>query len=402
MFLDSLIRRNQRFVAAAVELHREGHIPANAYVLDLDTVEANTSMFVEAAHRVGLTVWAMTKQIGRVRPALDAIARAGADGFVAVDMACARAISAGGHRLGHVGHLVQVPSGEAGEAAAMQPAFWTVFSDDKAGEAARAGAAAGVDQRLLVRLHGPGDTFYPGHEGGFAAERVREVAERIDALDGASFAGVTTFPALLFDHETRQVRPTPNLATLGRAAAELRRAGRGDVEINAPGTTSVAVLAELASAGATQVEPGHGLTGSTPLHAVTECAELPAALYLTEVSHEHAGRTYCYGGGLYIDPVFPPYQVNALVGASAEEALERGPIPAFLPPPESIDYYGQLAVPESRRARTGDTVVFGFRMQAFFTRAFVAPVSGVASDDPRVEGIWRADGSRVDWTGPRP
>ena len=47
MFLDSLIRRNQRFVAAAVELHRDGHIPANAYVLDLDTVEANTSMFVE-------------------------------------------------------------------------------------------------------------------------------------------------------------------------------------------------------------------------------------------------------------------------------------------------------------------------------------------------------------------
>ena len=120
------------------------------------------------------------------------------------------------------------------------------------------------------------------------------------------------------------------------------------------------------------------------------------------MSHEHAGRTYCYGGGLYIDPVFPPYQVTALVGASAEEALERGPIPAFLPPPESIDYYGQLAVTEGRCARTGDTVVFGFRMQAFFTRAFVVPVSGIASGHPRVEGIWRADGSRVDWTGPRP
>jgi predicted amino acid racemase len=402
MFLDSLTRRNRRFVAAAVELHREGRIPANSFVLDLDTIEANTRTFVEAAHGVGLTVWAMTKQIGRVRPALDAIARAGADGFVAVDMACARAIAAGGHRLGHVGHLVQVPCAEAREAAAMRPTFWTVFSEDKAAEAARAGAAAEVGQRLLARLHAPGDTFYPGHEGGFPAARVTEVAARIDALDGASFAGVTTFPALLFDHKTRRVRPTPNLTTLERAASDLRRAGRDDVEISAPGTTSAAVLADLVSAGATQVEPGHGLTGSTPLHAVTECPELPAALYLTEVSHEHAGRTYCHGGGLYIDPVFPPYEVTALVGASAEEALERGPIPASVPPPESIDYYGQLAVPQDRRARTGDTVVFGFRMQAFFTRAFVAPVARIASGHPTVEGIWRTDGSRVDWTGSRP
>ena len=27
--------------------------------------------------------------------------------------------------------------------------------------------------------------------------------------------------------------------------------------------------------------------------------ELPAALYLTEVSHHYGGRAYCFGGGLY-------------------------------------------------------------------------------------------------------
>ncbi len=42
-----------------------------------------------------------------------------------------------------------------------------------------------------------------------------------------------------------------------------------------------------------------------------------------------------------------------------------------MPKPESIDYYGIL---ESGAAVSqGDTVVFGFRAQAFVTRAFVVP-----------------------------
>ena len=396
MFLESLLRRNAQFVAAAVRLHQAGRIPANSYVLDLDTIEANSRVFSDAAHRCGLTVWAMTKQIGRVRPALDAMLRGGVDGFVAVDTDCARPIARAGHRLGHVGHLVQVPRDDAADVAAMRPAYWTVYSEDKATEAARAGAGIGSEQRLLARIHDPGDTFYPGHEGGFPADRVVAVADWIDELEGAACAGVTTFPALLFEPRTGQVSPTPNLATIERAGEALRAAGRAHVEVNAPGTTSVTVLDRLASAGATQVEPGHGLTGTTPLHAVSACPELPAALYLTEVSHHYGGRAYCFGGGLYVDPVFDPYQVTALVGGSAEEAISGGRVPAELPSPASIDYYGQLTVPADRRARTGDSVVFGFRIQAFFTRAHVVPVAGISTGEPRVEGIWRGDGSRVE------
>lgn len=395
MFLEPLMRRNPKFVATAFELHREGRIPANSYVLDVDTIESNSRLVADAAHQHGLTVWAMTKQIGRVQPALDAMARGGVDGFVAVDTACARPIARARHRLGHVGHLVQIPRHEAAEVAAMRPAFWTVYSEDKAVEAARAGELVGADQRLLARIHAPGDTFYPGHEGGFDADRVVEVADWIDTLDAAAFAGITTFPALLFEQRTGLVTPTPNLATLGRAADTLRATGRADCEINAPGTTSTTVLGALASAGATQVEPGHGLTGTTPLHAVSDCPELPAALYLSEVSHQHGGRAYCFGGGLYIDPVFEPYPITALVGGSADEALARGPVPAELPSPAAIDYYGQLATADNRPAHTGDTVVFGFRIQAFFTRANIVPVAGIATDNPTVEGVWRGDGSQV-------
>jgi hypothetical protein len=75
------------------------------------------------------------------------------------------------------------------------------------------------------------------------------VARRIDALEGARFAGITSFPALLYDHEARTVKPTPNLATLSRTAEALQQAGYGQIEINAPGTTSTVTLEALAPSG---------------------------------------------------------------------------------------------------------------------------------------------------------
>jgi predicted amino acid racemase len=396
VFLDVLVRRNPAFVGAAIDLHQRGEIPANSYVFDADAVAENARLFAEEARRRELLVLAMTKQVGRNPTFLDAAAAAGLETFVAVDMEDARRIHAAGHRVGHVGHLVQVPRGEARAAAAMSPDYWTVFSADKAWAAATASADLGREQRLLVRLYAEGDVFYTGHEGGFPAEDVVRIADLLDGLEGASFAGVTTFPALLYEPDAREVRTTPNLRTLERAAEALRAAGRSSVEVNAPGTTSIEVLDKLVSAGATQVEPGHGLTGTTPLHAVRDLPERPAVLYLSEISHVHGGRAYCFGGGLYIDPVFPSYQVRALVGSDPNAAVADR-IPAEIPPPEAIDYYGMLDIPDGRTVAAGDTVIFGFRIQAFVTRAFVVPVSGVGTDSPSVVGVWLASGERVAW-----
>jgi predicted amino acid racemase len=295
--------------------------------------------------------------------------------------------------LGHVGHLVQVPRAEADAIAAMKPHHWTVFNDTKAQEAADAAGRHGREQPLLARLHADGDEFYSGHEGGFAAEDVLAVADRLDALDSACFAGITTFPALLFDQETRAVRRTKNLRTLEQAAEKLRGAGRADLQINGPGTTSTKTLAALAEVGVTQVEPGHALTGTTPWHAVEDLPEIPAVVYVSEVSHHYGGRAYCFGGGMYVDPVFPPYQVRAVVGRSADDTRL---LDATLPPPQAIDYYGQLDL-AGGPAQPGDTVVFGFRIQTFVTRAYTAGITGVATGDPRVAGIWSADGSASTW-----
>ncbi len=397
MFLDVLRRRNPQFIEAAMQLHQDGKIPANAYVLDLDAVEENARIFASEASRRGMKTFAMTKQVGRNSGFCRAVKRGGIDRAVAVDMACAIACHRAGLKTGHLGHLVQVPRHEAATAArALRPHYWTVFSDEKAAEAAAASAGAGHVQDLLARIQTGDDIFYRGHEGGFAAEDVAAVADGLDALAGGRFAGITTFPALLFDNDANTVKPTPNLSTLSRAAETLAACGRRDIEINAPGTTSSIVLDALADAGATQCEPGNGLHGTTPLHAREDLPERPAVLYLSEVSHLHGGRAYCFGGGLYIDPVFPDYDVRAIVGSeptTSDAALAS----VEIPPPSAIDYYGMIDCAGSVTPKAGDTVIFGFRGQAFVTRAYTAGVSGIGKGAPKVETIENIFGVAEPW-----
>lgn len=395
MFLDVLMRRNPAFLKAVVALHREGRLPANCYVLDADTMRENARILAAAAARDKMKIFGMTKQIGRCPSAVKAVVDGGIRRFVAVDMDDARALYRHGFQLGHLGHLVQIPRFEADAAVAMRPDYLTVFSLGKAAEIAAAARARGVEQKILLRVKAPGDRFYKGHEGGFPAEQAVEAAKAVAGMRGLVFAGITTFPALLFAEDEKAVSPTHNLSTLGKTAEALAKAGFKDLEINAPGTTSSEVMPKLAAAGATQVEPGHALTGTTPLHAVRDLPEAPGIVYLSEVAHVHEGLPYCFGGGLYIDPVFPAYPVTALVGADPDAALKNR-IRVEFPPDNAIDYYGILH-PEGKPAAEGDTVVFGFRPQVFVTRAYVSAVSGAASGRPAVEGIWKADGSRSEW-----
>ena len=396
MFLRSLLARNPRFVQAAIELHQAGEIPANSCVLDLDAIGSNTTLLCRQARQLGLTVYAMTKQLGRAPGALSAMADGGVDGFVAVDMACARPIVRHGHTLGHLGHLVQVPTAETSEAARLMPDYWTVFSENKAIEAAAAACRLGRSQRLLVRVFAQGDTFYAGHEGGVGLDDLPAMVSRIADLPGVEFAGLTTFPALLFDAASGGVRLTSNVSTLARAAEIVRAhpACPQTLQINAPGTTSTAVLDTLAEAGATQVEPGHGLTGTTPLHAVQDLVEQPAVLYLSEVAHIHQGVPLCFGGGLYIDPVFGDYQVRAVVAHDPSE-ISTEPVPVDMPAAAAIDYYARLHPDEQRTVAEGATVVFGFRVQAFVTRTFVVGLTGVSAGRAHVTGIWNGFGDEA-------
>ena len=393
MFLEILRRRNPEFLDAISHLHAQGQLPVNTYAIDLDTVRRNASAFVAESKRLNLTPFAMTKQIGRNPDVSEALVDSGMTHAVAVDLECAIAASNGGLRIGHLGHLVQIPRHEAATAAALQPLYWTVFNETKATEAGQAALNRGRTQDVLLRIVAPKDRFYTGHEGGFTLKELPSAADRIDAIPGVRFAGVTTFPATLFDPASGTAKATPNRATLTRAKELLEKTGRTDVQVNAPGTTSLSVLAELAEAGATQVEPGHGLTGTTPLHAVEDLVEEPAIAYVSEVSHLHNGRAYVFGGGLYVDPVLDDNPTSAIIVPSTAGPHTQTPLPVEMPAADAIDYYARIPLPEGSQVSVGDTVIFGFRAQVFVTRALTAAISGVSKGNPTVKGVWASDGS---------
>ena len=49
------------------------------------------------------------------------------------------------------------------------------------------------------------------------------------------------------------------------------------------------------------------------------------------------------------------------------------------------------------KARVGDSVVFGFRPQAFVTRAYTVGVAGLSRGAPVVEAVHDAFGRVADW-----
>lgn len=393
MFLDLLQRRNPGFLSAVATLHAAGELPVNCYAIDLDAVTRNAAAFATEAERLGLTPFAMTKQIGRNPDVSRALVDSGITHAVGVDLQCAVAAAAGGLQVGHIGHLVQIPRHEADQAAALEPLYWTVFSEAKAREAGAAALRRGRTQDVLLRVAAPGDHFYTGHEGGFPVDQIVEAADIVDSIAGVRFAGITTFPATLFNPKTGTAEATPNRGTLTRAAALLSAAGRAGFQINAPGTTSISVLEGLARDGATQVEPGHGLTGTTPLHAVMDLVEEPAIAYVSEVSHLWNNRAYVFGGGLYVDPVLGGGSTRALIVPSGTEVSAAPALTVEMPAPQAIDYYATIPLDEGSTVAEGDTVIFGFRPQVFVTRALTAAISGISTGAPRVEGVWASDGS---------
>ena len=394
MFLETLARRNPDLIRAAVSLHQSGEIPPNSYLLDLDAIRENARLIKEAADRAGLAVYPMTKQVGRNPEFVRAVAEAGMPKLVCVDWMEAGILAQQGAQIGHVGHLVQIPRGEAARIAALGPEVWTVFNLQKAREVSEAARALGVTQDLLLRVVAPGDTFYPTHDGGFSIDDVVSAAREIARLPNVRVVGVTSFATLLFDPERREVFLTPNMQTIVRAAEMLRRElGLEITQINAPGTTSAATMQMLADAGATHVEPGHGFTGTTPWHAFEDLPEKPAMCYLTEVSDVRGDTAYVLGGGFYIDPVIPQYQVRAFVGRTGEQALAQR-ANATLMPLGGIDYYALLDR-RSAKVEIGDSVIFGFRAQAFVTRGHVAVVRRIARNEPKVAGVYNTLGNRI-------
>lgn len=383
MFIDRLRTHNPGLITAAVAAHQSGALLANTYLIDTDAVAANVRAIRAAADANGLRLYAMTKQFGRNPDVCDVIVDAGIPATVAVDIQCMEAVERSRMRIGHVGHLVQPHRGAEDAVIAAHPEVVTVFHEAIAERLGVAAVRAGRQQAVLLRVVAPGDRFYFGHGGGFPLEGIVETARRVDAIPGLRVAGVTTFPAILADRETRRLEPTPNLATLRSAADRLRDAGFAIEQVNAPGTTSAGAMRLLAEGGATHVEPGNGLHGTTALMLFDEGQpEVPAIVYVSEVSHVDGTDAYVFGAGLYIDKVLGEYALRALVGRD-ETILDRV-VPAEMAPDGAIHYYAKLHLEAGHDVRVGDTVVFCFRPQVFVTRARTRAISGIRGGEARL------------------
>jgi predicted amino acid racemase len=385
MFLKSAANRNRPLLEYAFEAHRSGKLMPDTYLLDMDAIRENSQMLLNTGKQYGVQLFFMLKQLGRNPIIAKMLTEMGFAGAVCVDFREAAVMLENHIPLGNVGHLVQTPRSALKQILTARPQIMTVYSVEKAREISDISHLLGFRQDIMLRVFDKSDTLYPGQYGGFWIGQLPEAIEKLEALPGIQVAGVCGFPCFLYDEKAMEVLPTPNLHTVCEAAKILEERGYSDLQVNLPSVTSVCTIPLIAHHGGTHGEPGHSLSGTTPFHKNPDCGgEIPAIVYVSEVSHNLQGKSYCYGGGYYRRSQL----LHALVGNSFKCASLVGVTP---PPLENIDYYLEL----EREAEVSQTVVMSFRSQIFVTRSEVAIISGLSGGVPRIEGIYSPLGHRL-------
>ena len=185
---------------------------------------------------------------------------------------------------------------------------------------------------------------------------MESVARKIKKLPNINVVGVTSFPCLLYNEQTDKLEPTNNVSTIIKAAKLLKDMGFEINQINGPSATCVSSIPLLKRLGVTHGEPGHALTGTTPIHAKGKEPEGPAIVYVSEVSHRKTIGPLSSAVDFTKGKMKRAYLPDKKVLLDVEEL-----------PPESIDYYSQYTC--GNELHLGDTVIYSFRTQIFVTRS---------------------------------
>ncbi|OFK23652.1 alanine racemase [Olsenella sp. HMSC062G07] len=386
MLLDRLLKTNRPLAELALSWQRDGALLPDTYLIDLDALTQNAEAIKATADSRGIRLYYMLKQLGRNPLVGRRLAELGYDGAVCVDFRETLAMIEAHLPLGNVGHLVQVPRAAMARIVAARPQIMTVYSVEKAAQIGAEAEHQGFVQPIMLRVLGPHDMLYQGQYGGFELDGLDAALCALEKIEGVRVAGVCSFPCLLYSEASGKIEPTPNVQTVLEAATLLGERGYCDLQINMPSVSCVEAVGVVAALGGTHMEPGHGLTGTTPWHAAAgiDVPERVAYAYVSEVSHNLGGRSYCYAGGHYRRG----HAANALVGTNLAAARRMG---VGVPPAECIDYHFELSEP----APVGDPVLMCFRTQMFVTRSEVAVVSGLSSGAPALEGIFDVQGHRL-------
>lgn len=385
MFLETTLRRNAKLIEAAFTLQQNGQIKPDTYILDLDAILFNAKKMKEEADRCGIELYFMSKQFGRNPYVCKKLLKLGYKGAVAVDYNEAETLADNDIKLGHIGHLVQIPSRMVEKLLMSRPEVITVYSLEKAMEISDAAEKLGINQNIILRVIDKDDTLYPAQYGGFYIDELVEKAGQLMKLNNITLYGVTSFPCFLYDDESKQIKPTNNLKTVLKAKELLESTYSIKLkQINTPSATCTNSIKTISEAGGTHGEPGHGLLGTTPLHVVKDEVEIPAIVYVSEISHNLGENSYCYGGGHYRRSNMKA----ALVGNTLSSSRIMNVV---MPDSDSIDYYMSL----EGNAEVGQTVIMAFRTQIFVTRSEVAVVKGIQSGNLEIVGIYSSLGKKL-------
>lgn len=386
MFLKKIVETNGSFVDACFQLHQSGEILPDSYVIDMDTLRENAKKIYEQARTQNIDVYFMLKQIGRNPVIAKELVKIGYKGAVVVDFKEAEVMMRHNIPIANIGHLVQTPKAMLQKIVDYGCQYYTVFTVDKIRDLNECAKKSGKKISLLLKVVGKDDMIYSGQTAGFRLEELDEAVEEMKGLENVEIKGVTSFPCFLYDGEKESICATNNFETLMTAKEMLGKHGIVVENVNAPSTTSVATLKAMQGYPVHSAEPGHGLTGTTPLHAYKKCEEIPCVAYVSEISHNFDGLAYCYGGGFYRRG----HLENALVGNSLETACSVKVDP---PSVESIDYYFGLEKP----CTVNETVVMAFRFQVFVTRSNVCLVEGAKTKAPKLIGTYNSLGDEITW-----
>ncbi|MGL1893464.1 MAG: alanine racemase [Spirochaetaceae bacterium] len=381
MYLDNVLTNNEKMLDFIIDLHQKGEIPVNSWVINLDQIAENAKQLSAAANKNGLSIYLMSKQHNR-NPYINALAiKMGLNKMVAVDFQGALACREFNIPLGHVGHLNQIPKHLTSEVIKLKPDVFTVYNYEHALWIDQACKELNCKQDIMIRVYND-DYVFEGQEGGFHISEIDSFIDQIKELKNIELVGVTAFPCLKYNEsKDEKIIPTKNVEAINRAIQILKGRGIEIKQVNMPGNTSSLEMPLLKELGATHVEPGNALLGTSPCHAFSQdLAESTAIAYLSEISHKYDDRAYAYGGGCYHTNYSD--KMYAFIGSKWSEAKRQGKVFYRHEIVQDIDYHAQFIPTKEQKVNIGDSVVGVYRTQMHMTRSYQVAISGISGDRP--------------------
>ena len=300
MFLKKTMERNPKLIDEVIKLHQNGEISPDSFIVDLDNLRKNAKIILDKANNYDIDLYYMLKQLGHNPYIGKILTELGYSGAVSVDFRETEVLMNNNLPISNVGHLVQIPDYQIEEVLKYGVKYVTIYSMEKLRLINELAKKLGIVQNIMIRLTDDSDFIYPGQTAGFSLEELEELSKiSKKELKNICISGVTSFPCYLYDENIGDIVSTPNLETVFRGKEILEGLGHKINAIDTPSTTCSRTLDLMKEDGSNIGEPGHGLTGTTPLHAYKNLEEIPCVIYLSEISHNFDGKAYAFGGGHY-------------------------------------------------------------------------------------------------------